>query len=165
MVSRFRRVFRHCPPALWDLRRRFRSTQNPQTTNDFCNPHDPRTRLALSAPRLRDLADPPLAPVRGRNNNFRCRCQMGCFKERSNSRVANFRASSSTDLRREINENRLWKNAFFLPNQRAFHPTCPHATTRPKRVAFSGRRGGGRNRNSGSVDWNRCGRGCRGGRR
>ena len=44
----------------------------------FCNPHDPRTRLARFAPtRLRDLSAPPLTPVRVRNSSFRCRGQMG----------------------------------------------------------------------------------------
>ena len=38
---------------------------------------------------------------------------MGWFKEHSNSPVAIFRTSTSTDPYEEINEIRLWKTLFF----------------------------------------------------
>lgn len=132
-----------------------------ETTNGFCSPHDPRSRSALYAPRLhrtdnansdqtvtrfrclrsetrsetrlRDLSVPLLAPVRVRNNNSRCCCRMGWFKEHSNSRFAIFRASSFPGSALRDQRNSAVEKSFFSPQPTRVLPkfsTAHHALNR-----------------------------------
>lgn len=75
-ASRFRRAFHPCSSRRRP-RQSFRSTRPTHQTNGFCNAHDPRTRSTLFAPPDSVTFRPASRPVRVRDDNSRCRRQIG----------------------------------------------------------------------------------------
>ena len=150
------------PPCAMGPRRSFRSTQTRRRpmASAILTTHGHVRRT--QRPDCGNLAAPPLAPVRGRNNNLRCCCQMGCFKERSNSLS---RSSEHPVLQICVTRSTkidCGKMLFFSPSDPRFAQPVHIRRHTPNCVLFSRRRWRRSNRNSGSVDLNRRRRGCGG---